>query len=249
MKSLFKKTFTILLSLILLLCLCACQPSQLPIDETGNTQPQHPQTEPKPTESQPTGSDPTESQPAGSDPTESQPKESDPTEPDPMVAAMQELLNEKAYNRALTPEYATPADVDLFLFFYDGFRDESQKPTDEELQLLEGKLGEYWKEMDLIRLPPEKMDADLMDMFGVKLEQTNKIGLDKLVYLEETGCYYHAITGTYFDNISVQSVQTQDDGSIQVYYLSEGYHENAMVVTLMPKDGGYQVLSNLPVQS
>jgi hypothetical protein len=164
----------------------------------------------------------------------------------PMIGEMQNLLTWKSenrfYNDALTSVYETAADVDLFYLFYDGFKDESQTPTEQELELLEGKLGQYWKEMDLIRLPRDKMDAVLTELFGITLEQTNGVGLDKLVYLEETDCYYHAITGTHGADLTITKVEEKEEGSLLVYYT---YYLGDFVVKVMPtEDGGYQILSN-----
>lgn len=169
---------------------------------------------------------------------------------DPQIAALQWLFDyqfgDQFYNDALTSEYATPADVNLFYLFYDGFEDEPQTPTEEENMLLDGKLGSYWRYADLIRLPADKVDAALMEMFGITLEQTNKVGLDKLVYLEETDCYYHAITGTHYAEISIKRVEHQDDGVIHVFYLRGNWQKDRMVVTLKAKGDSYQIISNLP---
>ena len=166
----------------------------------------------------------------------------------PMIGEMQNLLDWNSdyafYNTALTSVYENPADVDLANLFYNGFRDESDEPTEEELNLLEGKMGKYWKEMDLIRLPVEKMDAVLMDLFGITLDQTNGVGLDRLVYLEETDCYYTAVTGMHYADITVAYVETLlEDFSLIVQY-SAPLYGNFMVKLMPIPDGGYQILSN-----
>lgn len=211
-----------------LICICACQlaPATAPTDPT--------QTTTMPTETQPT-----------EPPTQ-------PTEPDPRVAVMQSLLKwpseNNFYNYALTSTYTTPADVNLFNLFQNGFQDESDDPTEEELLLLEGKMSEYWKEMDLARLPVEKMDAVLTELYGITLEQTNGVGLDSLVYLEETNCYYTANTGVYYAEITVKYVETLDDGSILVQY--SALYDGDYMVRLMPTDnGGYKFLSNTKISA
>lgn len=169
---------------------------------------------------------------------------------DPRVGQMQALLEWKSenrfYNGALTSVYGDPADVDLFYLFYGGFKDESQEPTEQETELLEGKLGQHWKEMDLIRLPVEKIDAVLTDLFGITLEQTNGVGLENLVYLEETDCYYHCITGAHYADLTVVYVRSEYEGYFLVHY-STPYNGN-FAVKLMPReDGSYQILSNTKV--
>lgn len=169
---------------------------------------------------------------------------------DPEIAAMKALfdyqLGNRLYNDALTSEYETAADVNLFYLFYDGFKDESQTPTGEEERLLDSKLGPHWKELDLIRLPTDKMNAVLQEMFGITLEQTNQVGLDQLVYLEETDCYYHAVSGSHYADITVNRVEHREDGTILVYYTRNGYPAASMAVALKPNGDQYQILSNLP---
>lgn len=169
---------------------------------------------------------------------------------DPEITAMKALfdyqLGNRLYNDALTSEYETAADVNLFYLFYDGFKDESQTPTGEEERLLDGKLGPHWKELDLIRLPTDKMNAVLQEMFGITLEQTNQVGLDQLVYLEETDCYYHAVSGSHYADITVNRVEHREDGTILVHYTRNGYPAASMAVALKPNGDQYQILSNLP---
>ena len=218
--------FTILATLF---CICACQlyPATTPTNPTQSTT--------MPTQTPPTNPVPTEMLP---------------TLPvDPRIAEMQALLQwpseNSFYNYALMSEYADPADVDLYQLFQNGFQDESDDPTEEELELLEGKLGDHWKEYDLARLPVEKMDAVLKALFDITLEQSNGVGLDSLVYLEETNCYYTANTGVYYAEIAVSYVETLDDGSLMVQYATP--YNGDFMVKLMPVYGGYRILSNTAI--
>ncbi len=215
-----------------LICICACQlyPATTPTNPTQATT--------MPTQTQPTDPAPTETQPTQT--------------VDPRIAQMQTLLewpgDNPFYNYALTSAYTTPADVDLFHLFRSGFQDESDDPTDEEIVLLEGKLGEFWKEMDLARLPVDKMNTVLKELFGITLEQTNGVGLDSLVYLEETNCYYTANTGVYGVEISVVYVEALDDGSLMVQY--SALYDGDYLVRLMPTvNGGYKFLSNTKISA
>ncbi len=217
-----KKLIALLAAFAMLICMCACQNKQTNTDK------------------------PTEVTQATTQPTEEQPT-TEPTEPvDPMVIEMQELLGKlgTGLNSSLMSVYETPADVDLFYLFYSGFADESQKPTEEELHLLENAgAGKYWPEMDLIRLPVEKMDATLTELFGITLEQTNGVGLDKLIYLEETNCYYTAHTGMEYADIRVIYV-VEDSGNIVVHY-NEAINGFCKATLIPTENGGYQILSNV----
>ncbi len=219
-----KKLIVLLFVLAILVCMCACQktPQTNKPDPTTGTQTATQQTDPKPTETQP-------------------------TEPvDPMIAEFQDLLGKMGttINNALLSIYNTPADVDLYYLFYNGFADESQEPTEDELVLLEkAGAGKFWPEMDLIRLPVEKMDAALMELFGITFEQTNGVGLDKLVYLAETNCYYTAHTGMEYADIAVDAVKILPEGYIVVLY-SEPVNGRVQVVLKPVEGGGYHILAN-----
>jgi len=218
-----KKLIALLAAFAMLICMCACQNKQTNTDK------------------------PTEVTQATTQPTEEQPT-TEPTEPEKTEAElMQELLatmnNGICMNYALASLYETPADADLYYIFYGGFEDEDKVPTEEELALLES-AGKFWPEMDLIRLPVEKMDAALTALFGITLEQTNGVGLDKMIYLEQTNSYYLAHTDTNNVQITVQSVQTQDDGTVLVSY-NEAVNGDCVVTLQSVEDGGYYILSNL----
>lgn len=223
-----KKMIVSLSVFAMLIGLCACQKSPVSTDPTLIT------------------TTPTQTQPSDPKPTETLP-----TQPvDPRIAEMQALLewpsDNKFYNYALTSEYTTPADVNLFNLFQNGFPDESDDPTEEEIVLLDGKLGTYWQEYDLARLPVEKMDAVLTELFGITLEQTNGVGLEYLTYLEETNCYYTANTGVYYAEIVVSYVETLDDGSLMVQYATP-YNGDFMVKLMPSDDGDYRFLSNTKI--
>ena len=169
---------------------------------------------------------------------------------DPQIAALQRLFDyqfgDQFYNDALTSEYATPADVDLMYLFYDGFKGESQVATEAETAFLNDNMSEIWIYMDLQRLPTEKMDTVLTELFGITLEQTNRVGLEAYPYFEETDCYYHCHTGTHYAYITINRVENCDDGTIRMYYERQGFPTVNMVATLKPNGDGYRILSNLP---
>ena len=168
---------------------------------------------------------------------------------DPQIAALQWLFDhqfgDQFYNDALTSEYATPADVNMAGLFYDGFKEESQVATEAEIAFLNANMSENWIYMDLHRLPTEKMDVVLMELFGITLEQSNQVGLT-YSYFEETDCYYHCHTGTHYADITITRAENCDDGTIRMYYERHSYPSVNMVATLKPNGNVYQILSNLP---
>lgn len=167
---------------------------------------------------------------------------------DPQLEALMALFDwqvgNQFYNDALTSDYATAKDVDLGYLFYDGFWEESEAATDAEAAFLDANLSENWIYMDLQRLPSEKMSAVLQEIFGITLEETNKVGLS-YPYFEETDAYYHLHSGTHYAEITIKRVENCDDGTILMYYERQYPFAN-MVATLKPTGDGYQILSNLP---
>lgn len=170
------------------------------------------------------------------------------------LAHFQTLLSDREeawYGQAATSIFASPAEIDLYAFFYNGIPGESADPTEEENQFLQTKWDEgYWAdgqlESDLVRLPVDKMNELLQKYLGITLDQTNGTGLDSLTYWEETGCYYgrHG-DASIWENSTVTEVTTNADGAYQVRY-TDHTDGGEYIITLMPSGGGYLILSNLP---
>ena len=170
---------------------------------------------------------------------------------DPQLEALMALFDwqvgRQFYNDALTSDYATAKDVDLGYLFYDGFWEESEVASAAEEAFLDANSSNHWRYMDLQRLPSEKMSAVLQEIFGITLEETNKVGLS-YPYFEETDAYYHLHSGTHYAEITINRVENCDDGTIRMYYERQGFPTVNMVATLKPNGDGYRILSNLPEQ-
>lgn len=146
------------------------------------------------------------------------------------------------YNRALSCLYETPEDLRLFMLFRNGLPEESRQPTNAEETALKGWIdaGE-----ELIRLPADKINGVLSDYFGITLDDFDETDLSSFVYLPSTDCYYDSVRDPqYTYNFCATSVEEQSDGSIDVYYTVQD-SDNIYKVTLMPRDGGYRILSNV----
>lgn len=148
------------------------------------------------------------------------------------------------FNQALTSEYASPKEMSLLSFFYNGFKDESQKPTDQEWAQLKDRQG-FNINYDLFRLPVDKMNAVLTEYFGITLADMEPEAFSGLVYLESTDCYYCMHTGWLgVQNFTALSVDRTNDGTVLVRYKGE-YYEEEYVITLKPNGDGYRILSNV----
>ena len=122
------------------------------------------------------------------------------------------------YNLALTSLYTDPGQINLKRLFYSGFPLESQNPTDAERQELKNQSGIkfYW---ELMRLPVEKMNQVLTQIFGITIEDVDASGFDGLVYLESTNSYYHSVCDKeYAKNFKATRVESMEDGNVRLYY-------------------------------
>ena len=248
-----RRLFVCLLALSVML-LAACQSSQLPTTTGGaaavptTTKQNDPQpTDPKPTDPQPTDPQPTDPQPTDPQPTE--PTQPLPDTPAEVLAEFNALFEDwrSWYNRALTSEYTTPAEIDLEYLFYLGFADEPRDATDAEFSELKAQLNnpDHIEYLEIIRLPVDKMNQVLQDYFGITLEDMDDASFDGFYYLESTNCYYLMHTDAVFtDDFNSISVEYMEDGALRVYYTADG-ESTVRCVTLMPHGDSYRILSNV----
>lgn len=151
------------------------------------------------------------------------------------------------YNMALTSEYDCPENLDLYSFFYNGFKDEVAGP--EELERLEQEG--LWMELDIQKNPVQKMDQILKAYFGLSLEQTNGVGLDGMIYLAETDSYYKC-AGDFWcgEGAGFCRGYRSEDGRVVLYY--QNYLDEEWVITLVETPEGaempYYVFSHMPNQ-
>lgn len=161
---------------------------------------------------------------------------------------------ESWYRRALTSSYTDPKDANIARFFSQGFADEPAI-TDSEWTALKDIPG-FARSENLHRLPAKRMDDVLTQVFGLTLSQMNGIGIEKLTYLESTGCYYlmegedntlselhfsqtpHAGNNQYingnFESWAVYIVLTKEGPRIQQN--SIGYTQQVLQTTQLAKD-------------
>ena len=94
--------------------------------------------------------------------------------------------------------FTVPQDVNLGTLFNNGFWDASSVSnwTAEELAFIQGFYPGYPENWgDLYRLPAEKMNKVLQDYFGITLEQSNKVCLDRMMYFADTNSYFGGPAG------------------------------------------------------
>ena len=171
------------------------------------------------------------------------PTEPKPTDPAPTDPSNDELAKFNAlfgdvygwYNKALTSEYTTPAQLDLMLFFLGEFREESNQVTDSERAQLKDLYG-YSDDIDMLDitcLPVDKMNQVLTELFGITLEDVEDAGFYDMNYLESTNCYYIVGNGASGAmDFNALAVKMLDDGTIRVSYTQFTGSEDEMFVQL-----------------
>lgn len=151
------------------------------------------------------------------------------------------------YNMALTSQYASPEELDLYTYFYNGFMDETVSQA--ERDRLE-ELG-MWMELDIQKNPVPKMNEILLQYFGLTLEEASGVGLDGMIYLEETDSYYKCSGDvSVAEWAAFHRGYRMEDGRICLYYMN--FLDEEWVVTLQaaPENAGveYHVISNMPAE-
>ena len=231
-----KKSILFLSAVLALSLIAGCtfsDPVLRPAETTGSTTPTTVPTAPTTVPTTPTT--------APNDPTTVPTDPPEPTE-DPKIVETRSLLSSGWFNQALTSTYSEPEYLDLYEFFYNGFAEESKKPTDEEWELLKNIPG-FTKGYNLIRLPASKMNEVLLRYFGRTLE-SNCIGLDKFTYLESTDCYYHmTLESNTVGGINVTKIEEHYNETL-IYYTKDGSDQQFRVTLLSYLGNGYTVTAN-----
>lgn len=164
------------------------------------------------------------------------------------------------YNMILTAKFSSPEDADLYLIFYNGIGDNGEMPGSTELTQEETEYFAdhgYEVEYAYSRIPEDQMNAVLLRYLGIPLDASNKLGLDRFIYVESTSCYYHKHTDSnMLMDLTIDGGYTLDDGTIYLYYTKDKnsnprFTETCVVVLRPVYDQGeqrYQVLSNQTIE-
>ena len=148
------------------------------------------------------------------------------------------------FNYALTSEYADPADVDLLGLLYNtGVEELTQEDRDFAAQ--NGLIPEI-----LNKYPASMIDAQLQRLFGITLDETNGVGLEKMAYNPETDSYYHSHGGGKASHHTVLKAIRMPSGDVAVYYevqqkVGLNPAQDQMVVVLRPDGDSYRILMNV----
>lgn len=146
----------------------------------------------------------------------------------------------------------SPADIDLYKLFYNGFVGECDNLTYDEINYLSMQTGldaDRIAEMRQFRLPEGKMDMVLREYYGITLTESNMVGLNKCIYWSATNCYYVLRDDSSTVYIGLHSAYEQADGGFIIYYSGdEKRPAPEYVMHIVPNDfGSYTITMNKPV--
>ena len=224
-----KHTFPLIL--LLLLLLTACAPGQAP--ESTAT--------PAPSESVESSTEPVASVPDGT--------ALDESELDALSKFFGDTENWNSQILA-SGEFYGVENIDLYLFFQRGIplgAAAQQADADEHAYYV--SVTNYGEEYDIFRLPVSEMDKITREYLKLPLAELKGVGLDRFVYWEKTDCYYFTPAGANAMLTEITGAYRQDDGSIRMYYHNQLESPTPeMVVTVLPENGTYRIISNQIVQ-
>ena len=146
-------------------------------------------------------------------------------------------------------EFYGVENIDLYLFFQRGIPLGAAQQADADERAYYVSVTNYGETFDIFCLPVSEMDKITREYLKLPLAELKGVGLDRFVYWEQTDCYYFKPAGTNVLLPEITGAYRQDDGSIRMYYHNQlESFTPEMVVTVLPENGTYRVISNQIVQ-
>ena len=164
-------------------------------------------------------------------------------------------------NIFLKTDYASPEEINLFELFNSTLMmygkstaTQEEKEAAKKLANMEGKDN-----ISVSKITASEMSDVLKLYTGITLEETQKVGLDKFVYLEEYDAYYLVVPNErpIYRLCSILDGYQTDDGRVVLMYEDPSLITNGStakyIVTLrkatdgsVPSMSGYYIYSNVP---
>lgn len=158
---------------------------------------------------------------------------------------------ENRSNQFLSSLYDSPEKIDLYELLYCTTGD-VELTTDAEIAAIYKKTGRDTDEelpCACEKMTTAKIDAFLQRYIGLTLAETEKIGLEHFIYLEEYDAYYHIHGDTNFRSVVTFHQGEQQGDLIRLYYKDDFLNEGEKVVTLRQQDEGYYFIANQKVDT
>ncbi len=141
-------------------------------------------------------------------------------------------------NFCLSSYYDSPEDVDLEELFYNGFHLDIDE-TDRRF-LLEQNIE---LDSDIVKVHIDDMNVVLKQYFNLTLDETNKVGMEKFIYNEETGYYYLIHNDVHQRKIHMKEQRVDEIGNYYLIY-TVGDETEESIAVLRKEKGRYIFLSN-----
>ncbi|HZK43767.1 MAG TPA: S-layer homology domain-containing protein [Syntrophomonadaceae bacterium] len=156
------------------------------------------------------------------------------------------------HNQFLSSLYDEPADIDLFELFYCG-SGISETMTDDELKAVMAKSGMTGSIEELPcgceKNSRSNMDQILTECMGIRLADTNEVGLDNFIYLPQYDAYYHLHGDTNY-RINIKFSRGEHEGNlIRLFYNDTFSSGGDRVLTLEERNGEYLFVSHQKVSN
>ena len=148
------------------------------------------------------------------------------------------------HNKFLLPQYESPQQINLLQLFYDGVARDTQIPQN-EIDAFDAATGRDYP-LDNFKIPKEDMERIFLENTGLTVEQSQKIGLESMTYLENYDAYYLEHSDTGYFACQVQNGYKTEDGLI-VLLDQQKMRDlvGAGQVTLSPQeDGNFWFVAN-----
>ena len=151
------------------------------------------------------------------------------------------------FNRVVDWDFETPAQINLGRRLCMGAGGDDT-PYEEHLSVAEwaflDSISDYYRNFDVVYISKDTVESVLETYFGITLEETEQIGMDRFVYNPDTNRYYSAISDVGFAfNFKVVGGYHDLDGNTILFV--ERWFGELMQMTLRPVDDHYQLLSNV----
>ncbi|MBP3701907.1 MAG: hypothetical protein J6I64_08450 [Lachnospiraceae bacterium] len=155
------------------------------------------------------------------------------------------------YTQALTSFYDSAKMVDLKELFYNGVElDGEDDLTDAEKAYLKENATSFYEEgLDTVRVNVAEMDQVLQQYFGIKYENTAKVGTDRMNYWKETDSFYICSGDTNATKMVPYAGVQRSNGNIVLFYEHEWSYNGYCMITVKPVDDGLQIVSHQKIST
>lgn len=149
-----------------------------------------------------------------------------------------------AFHFVLSSIYEKPADVNIYEMLISTGHVVTLEGEELQFAISHGLNPEI---SPISRCSAREIDQMLRQIFGIGLKNCNGVGLDQMVYNPSTDCYYWSLGGADGITYRPKGMIQMEDGSVQIYYSGWADHQfQDMVVTLVPTETSWHIVSNVP---